>query len=146
MDSNEGMDKSGSISSNLPKGAEKSVEDFFDELYLIDNANLVGGGAGAVCAIPSVSSKMFRGGIAGGTYPRAGSSASPRKASGSSSSSSSSSSAATATRSQSSQPPQPHTFSECDPSSFMLRVGPNYNKTGTKAPAGPALYDVVGVE
>jgi hypothetical protein len=40
----------------------------------------------------------------------------------------------------------PHSFSECDASSFSLRVGPNYAKTGSKAPAGPCLYEAIGAE
>ena len=39
-----------------------------------------------------------------------------------------------------------HSFSDCDPSSFSLRVGPNYAKNGNKAPAGPSLYEVIGSE
>ena len=42
--------------------------------------------------------------------------------------------------------PPSHTFSDCDTSSFQLRVGPNYAKTGAKAPAGPSLYEVAGME
>lgn len=42
--------------------------------------------------------------------------------------------------------PPSHTFSDCDTSSFLLRVGPNYAKTGAKAPAGPSLYEVAGME
>lgn len=44
------------------------------------------------------------------------------------------------------QKPPSHTFSPCDTSSFLLRVGPNYAKTGAKAPAGPSLYEVAGME
>lgn len=44
------------------------------------------------------------------------------------------------------QQPPPHTFSESNSSSFSLRVGPNYAKLGTKAPAGPSLYEAVGAE
>jgi hypothetical protein len=29
---------------------------------------------------------------------------------------------------------------------FNLRVGPNYKKTGAKAPSGPALYDLMGMD
>lgn len=41
---------------------------------------------------------------------------------------------------------QPHTFKTCDPSSFALRVGPDYAQNKFKAAAGPSLYEVVGVE
>lgn len=42
--------------------------------------------------------------------------------------------------------PQPHSFSECNSSSFSLRIGPNYAKNGNKAPAGPSLYEAIGAE
>ena len=39
-----------------------------------------------------------------------------------------------------------NTWSLCPPESFLLRVGPNYNKHKRKAPSAPALYEIVGVE
>lgn len=44
------------------------------------------------------------------------------------------------------QQPKPHTLTDSDSSTFSLRVGPNYAKTGAKAPAGPSLYESVGAE
>jgi hypothetical protein len=44
------------------------------------------------------------------------------------------------------QAPPAHSFSECQSSSFSLRVGPNYAKLGNKAPAGLSLYESVGAE
>ena len=35
-----------------------------------------------------------------------------------------------------------HTYWNVDPSLISLRAGPNYRKTGRKAPSGPALYDL----
>lgn len=39
-------------------------------------------------------------------------------------------------------------FVWCDgiDSEFKLRVGPNYKKTGTKAPSGPSLYDLMAMD
>jgi hypothetical protein len=37
-------------------------------------------------------------------------------------------------------------WSKCPEDSFMLRVGPNYAKTGTKAPSPSSLYDLVGLD
>lgn len=39
-----------------------------------------------------------------------------------------------------------HSWKEVDHSSFLLRVGPNYQKTGTKAPSPASLYEIVGVD
>lgn len=40
----------------------------------------------------------------------------------------------------------PNTFSKCDPSSFDLRVGPNYPKNKCKKPSLGSLMEIVGVE
>jgi hypothetical protein len=40
----------------------------------------------------------------------------------------------------------PNTFSKCDPSSFDLRVGPNYAKNKCKKPSLGSLMEIVGVE
>jgi hypothetical protein len=40
----------------------------------------------------------------------------------------------------------PHTYGNADPECFRLRVGPNYRKNRTKAPSGPALYDLLSVD
>lgn len=40
----------------------------------------------------------------------------------------------------------PGTCCNGDASQFSLRVGPNYKKSGNKAPSGPALYDFVGMD
>ena len=40
----------------------------------------------------------------------------------------------------------PHTYGNADPECFHLRVGPNYRKNRTKAPSGPALYDLLSVD
>lgn len=37
-------------------------------------------------------------------------------------------------------------WSQCDESSFSLRVGPNYSKTGAKEPSPPSLFDLVGID
>ena len=37
-------------------------------------------------------------------------------------------------------------WSQCDESSFLLRVGPNYAKTGAKEPSPSALFDLVGID
>jgi hypothetical protein len=60
--------------------------------------------------------------------------------------SSSSTSSASAGSSASKHSAPQNTFSSCDSSSFQLRVGPNYAKTGAKAPAGSPLYEIVAVE
>ena len=39
-----------------------------------------------------------------------------------------------------------HVWGDGDASLFNLRVGPNYKKTGAKAPSAPALYDIVGID
>ncbi len=39
-----------------------------------------------------------------------------------------------------------NTWKPIPASEFSLRVGPNYNKTGTKAPSGPSLYELVGID
>jgi hypothetical protein len=39
-----------------------------------------------------------------------------------------------------------HVWGDCDASLFKMRVGPNYKKTGTKAPSASALYDIVGID
>ena len=39
-----------------------------------------------------------------------------------------------------------HSFWNVDPSVFALRVGPNYRRNKRKAPSGPALYDLYGME
>mmetsp|Transcript_31776 Transcript_31776/g.53595 ORF Transcript_31776/g.53595 Transcript_31776/m.53595 type:complete len:401 (+) Transcript_31776:213-1415(+) len=80
--------------------------------------------------------------LAGSTFPRASGTCSTGSGSGTSSPSPPPSSSSS---SVASDPPR-HTFSDCDASSFFLRVGPNYSKTGAKAPAGPSLYEVVGVD
>ena len=51
-----------------------------------------------------------------------------------------------AVRQNKGQQPRPHTFTDCDSSSFQLRVGPNYAKTGAKAAGGLSLYESVGAE
>ena len=99
----------------------ESAQDF-DQLYQMDHLKLsetISTLAGETAA-PSSSQYDPSKIMAGSTYPRAGS--------------------------QKGQKPPSHTFSECDTSSFSLRVGPNYAKTGAKAPGGPSLYDVVGME
>ena len=40
----------------------------------------------------------------------------------------------------------PHSYGNADPRCFHLRVGPNYRKNRTKAPSGPALYDLLSVD
>lgn len=40
----------------------------------------------------------------------------------------------------------PHSWSQCDATTFSLRSGPNYNKTKKKEPSGDAFYEVAGVE
>ncbi|MEC8392120.1 MAG: EDR2 domain-containing protein, partial [Actinomycetota bacterium] len=37
-------------------------------------------------------------------------------------------------------------WSNCDESSFLLRVGPNYAKSGAKEPSPPSLFELVGVD
>ena len=37
-------------------------------------------------------------------------------------------------------------WSQCEASSFKLRVGPNYKSTGAKAPSPNELYDLVGID
>ncbi len=91
----------------------------FDELYRIDTLTL------SECPITASSSTMNahfdpRKPLAGSTYPRALYYSTPK--------------------------PPAHTFSDCDTSSFLLRTGPNYNKTGAKAAGGKSLYEVVGME
>lgn len=39
-----------------------------------------------------------------------------------------------------------NTWMPVDAAEFSLRVGPNYKKTGLKAPSAPALYELVGVD
>jgi len=39
-----------------------------------------------------------------------------------------------------------HVWGDGDASLFSLRVGPNYKKTGAKAPSAAALYDIVGID
>ncbi len=39
-----------------------------------------------------------------------------------------------------------HSWKNIDASGFNLRVGPNYKKTGAKAPSGPSLYELVGLD
>ena len=39
-----------------------------------------------------------------------------------------------------------HTWKYMDASEFSLRVGPNYKRTGAKAPSGPSLYELVGLD
>lgn len=38
------------------------------------------------------------------------------------------------------------TFSKCDPSSFNLRVGPDYSRQKRKEPSVGSLLEIVGVE
>ena len=40
----------------------------------------------------------------------------------------------------------PNTWSVCDPSSFSLRVGPDYPRHKRKEPSMGSLLDIVGVE
>jgi hypothetical protein len=40
----------------------------------------------------------------------------------------------------------PNTWSRCDPVSFKLRIGPNYDKSKQKGPSSDEFYEVVGVE
>ena len=40
----------------------------------------------------------------------------------------------------------PDTFSKCDPSSFNLRVGPEYSRHKRKEPSVGSLLEIVGVE
>ena len=42
--------------------------------------------------------------------------------------------------------PKNNTWSYCDSSVFHLRVGPNYQKNGLKAPSNQALYNIVGID
>ena len=42
--------------------------------------------------------------------------------------------------------PSPNTWSLCDPNSFNLRVGPDYNKNKRKEPSSAPLMEIVGVE
>lgn len=37
-------------------------------------------------------------------------------------------------------------WSQCEASSFNLRIGPNYKSTGAKAPSPNELYDLVGID
>ncbi len=37
-------------------------------------------------------------------------------------------------------------WSQCDASTFNLRIGPNYKSTGAKAPSPNELYDLVGID
>ena len=39
-----------------------------------------------------------------------------------------------------------HVWGHVDASTYNLRVGPNYKKTGAKAPSAPALYEVIGMD
>ena len=39
-----------------------------------------------------------------------------------------------------------HSWINIDASEFNLRVGPNYKRTGTKAPSGTSLYELVGLD
>jgi len=39
-----------------------------------------------------------------------------------------------------------NTWMRMDAAEFSLRVGPNYKRTGLKAPSGPALYELVGID
>jgi hypothetical protein len=88
----------------------------FDELYSMDALKLTESAGNE--AVPSLSTggKL----LAGSTFPKSAISQGRQAA--------------------------PHSFSECDGSSFSLRVGPNYAKTGNKAPAGPCLYEAIGAE
>lgn len=91
----------------------------FDELFLMDNLSLAENAAG----FGAEDSPVVNNGLsmAGSTFPKA-------------------------VLRNKGQQPKPHTFNECDSSSFLLRVGPNYAKTGAKAPGGLSLYEVVGIE
>jgi hypothetical protein len=40
----------------------------------------------------------------------------------------------------------PRSYSYAEASIFNCRIGPNYNKSGKKAPSGPALYELVGAD
>ena len=42
--------------------------------------------------------------------------------------------------------PKHNTWSYCDSSVFHLRIGPNYQKNGLKAPSNQALYNIVGID
>ena len=39
-----------------------------------------------------------------------------------------------------------HTWYSCDASTFLLRIGPNYDKFKKKGPSDNALYEIVGME
>lgn len=88
----------------------------FDELFLMDNLNIAAEDS-------ADSSPVYDNGLAmaGSTFPKAA----PQNKG---------------------QQPKPHTLTDSDSSTFSLRVGPNYAKTGAKAPAGPSLYESVGAE
>ena len=106
----------------------------FDELYLMDNLKLTSGDGTDSKPNPKNSKGATPTGLsnmAGSTYPRANNINSNSSGDG---------------RRKSQISPQVHTFSDCDTSTFQLRVGPNYAKTGAKAPAGQSLYEVVGIE
>lgn len=90
----------------------------FDALFLMDNLSLAEATGSGAEDSPVVNNGLP---MAGSTYPKA------------------------VLRSKGQQP-KPHTFNECESSSFQLRVGPNYAKTGAKAPGGLSLYEVVGME
>jgi hypothetical protein len=98
------------------KKAESARE--FDALYSMDALSLQDGSA-----VPSKASTPVNNGrmLAGSSFPRT-----PVPSKG--------------------QVPPAHSFSECQSSSFSLRVGPNYAKLGNKAPAGQSLYESVGAE
>lgn len=42
--------------------------------------------------------------------------------------------------------PPPNTWSTCDPTSFNLRVGPDYARNKLKEPSSGSLLEIVGVE
>lgn len=103
----------------LIKKNESATE--FDELYQMDNLKLsetITELANSSNIVQNTNDSSIV--VAGESYPRASSSSTGK--------------------------PPVHTFSECNTSSFALRVGPNYSKKGNKAPAGASLYDVVGME
>jgi hypothetical protein len=39
-----------------------------------------------------------------------------------------------------------HSWKHIDESTFSLRIGPNYSRTGAKAPSGQSLFELVGID